>query len=375
MRLTHLHLVQFRNIAAADLVFPGRLNLFTGSNGQGKTNLIEAIAYTSLLRSFRTTDRDAVIQEGRSFFHLQASFEDQDMPCELAIHQGDGGRTVRLDGKPLPSARRHHRQFPVVLLTPQDIDLASGVPATRREWFDRTLSLLKENYGDTLTRYQRALTQRNRELREGRDPSPWDEILAHSGVRLTNGRLSFLEAIRRHFQVGFERFFPEGRLRGDVRLMIRHLEERAVSPMAESEFIDNLHRHNDRDRATGQTHFGPHRDDFLFLMGSQPLKHYGSQGQTRLYIYALTWTLQAYLARELGRRPIALVDDIFSDLDGERTKLLFDGLREASQVFVASANENLVGQYLGDFHRHEVCQGQVSTAPRPEEMAISPEGL
>jgi len=365
VRLSSLHLVHFRSYASCDLAFPARYNLFTGANGQGKTNLIEAIYYCSALRSFRAHDAQDCIQHGRPFFHLQAEWEDDAVRHDLAIHHAPSGRTIRLDQKPLPSARRHARRFPVLFLSPQDTALAWGAPALRRDWFDRLLSLMKDSYGETLASYEKTLRQRNRELKQGGTGELWNGPLAEAGCRLVNARRSFLAAVRTRFQAAFHRFFEPGEAVGDLAYLIRHDEDRGPEPLDEARFLERLASCAARDRATATTGFGPHKDDFAFLLGDRPVREHASQGQTRLFVYALQWTVHEYLARALGRRPILLVDDIFSDLDEKRTQLLFEGLREAPQVFIASANEVLVRAWLGDYERFEIRGGSAQAMARP----------
>ncbi|MBL8991729.1 MAG: DNA replication and repair protein RecF, partial [Spirochaetia bacterium] len=281
MKLLSLHLVHFRNYPSLDLSFSAPRNLIQGSNGQGKTNLLEAIYYCSRFTSFRTRDGRDLLENERPFFHIQAEYESGDLLHDLNIHFAEGEKTVRLDHKALPSQRRHFRDFPVFFFSHQDLDLALGPPVGRREYFDSALELVSEPYGETLRAYARALAQRNAELRSGSHSGVWDEALAHHGLRIIKARLSFLTAIGSHFEKIYQRFFDGKGLEGTIGYLHRQkfspTLEGLTPPDAET-YLQNLLTYLPADLKTRTTHYGPHKDDFGFYFGGHPLKSQASQG-------------------------------------------------------------------------------------------------
>ncbi len=363
MKLLSLHLVHFRNYPSLDLTFGAARNLISGSNGQGKTNLLEAIYYCSHFNSFRTRSGEDLLENGRPFFHIQAEYESIDMRHDLDIHFAEGKKIIRQDHKALPSQRRHFRNFPVFFFSHQDLDLALGPPVGRRDYFDSALALVSEPYGDTLRAYARALAQRNAELRSGSHSGIWDEALAHHGLRIIKARLSFLTAIRGHFERIYQRFFSGKGLEASIGYLHRQKSipgMESATPADVDAYLENLLTYLSADLKTRTTHYGPHKDDFGFFFGGKSVRAQASQGQTRLFVYALKWTVWEYLSKVLGKKAVLLLDDVFADLDPERTALLFDLLRDAPQVFLASANQSILKDHTSDYDTFDVQHGSVT---------------
>jgi len=368
VRITRLILSNFRNYAAQQCVFNSGRALFTGKNGQGKTNLLEAIYLCFALKSFRTSDFRRLIMDGSAACSVSAEIEYGGLPHTLSIQRSRTEYTCMLDGKNLKNKKSYIRMGMPVVLSNADILISTGPPALRREFFDFTLSLISEKYYSALMSYKKQMKQRNAELKAGRSPLHWNGGLARSGTILINARLSFLRALKPFLREAHSRLqgtdTPEADIvytifppRGCAELNIISKVKKRAEQISEQEYLDLLEKSKLADSIIKTTGFGAHRDDFSFFLDTKNIIHYASQGQCRIFIYAVKLAVSSFLEKSLKKQSVLIVDDIFADLDEEKIKNFFSFTGDHSQMFLACANGQLLPKGLAGFTEYRISGG------------------
>jgi DNA replication and repair protein RecF len=330
MRAARLVARGFRNLADTELAFPATGVALIGANGQGKTNLLEALAYPVLFRSLRgARDRD-VARFGGPGFHLGLG-RDDGLTIEVTWHAADGRKSVLVGETSEPRLTGALGHWLAVAFLPTDMALIEGGAAERRRWVDRLLSLADPTYLSALLRYRAAVAQRGAALRRGDTASAaaFDGALARSGAQVVAGRHRWVETAGPAWRAELERLgepLDVGlRYRGDGSL---------GDPAAWSE---RLAGSRERDLSRGQTHVGPHRDDLALDLGGHPLRRFGSTGQQRTAAIGLRLLEHATLRAARSTAPAVLVDDVFAELDAVRQRRLAIRLGELGAQLVVTA--------------------------------------
>ncbi len=335
MRLTRIAARGFRNLADLDLVVPAEGAVLLGANGQGKTSLLEAIAYPVLFRSFRTSLEAEVVRFGEVGFQVTLDFQQGGRARTVRAEYRVAGRKRRqeLDGAPVPRLTDIAGQWLAVVFAPEDVRLASGPASSRRLYLDRTLALSDREYLRCLSRYRQALAQRNAALKQGRADlaAVFDLPLAATGSAVVARRLAWVEQAREPFT----RLLIElGETTGEGTL-----EYQGSADLADAgAWPERLQRVAPRDSALRMTTIGPHRDELLLRLGSRPLREFGSTGQHRSAAIALKLLERDTIARATGRTPALLLDDVFAELDRPRQERLAQRLfgGAPAQVFLSA---------------------------------------
>ncbi|MCG8555153.1 MAG: DNA replication and repair protein RecF, partial [Proteobacteria bacterium] len=335
---------------------PG-FNLFCGDNGQGKSNLLEAVDYVACLRSFRGAGTADLIQRGRECATLAMSVQDNGPPrTQRVLLQRAHGRRLSVDGKRPRSRSAYFKGCQAVLFHPGDNQLVLGSPEGRRAFLDRILEQIDPTYASALTTYQRALRSRNRLLRQPPAARPavqsYDPLLASAGAVLGASRALLVEALGAALEPSFRQISGDG-----LAISARYLPR--VEPRVEL-LARALAEDFDKDTARGFTGRGPHADELELRLNDEPARHHASQGQQRTIVLALKLAELRYFETCTGRRPLLLLDDVSSELDPIRSQRFFGLLRElAGQVFVTTTRREYV--QLGAEHRvYHVDAGVVS---------------
>jgi DNA replication and repair protein RecF len=301
-----------------------------GINAQGKTNLLEAIYYPVLFRSFRGAPDQQIIGAAPGF-HVEVSLEGAGAQTVATTFLARKKR-ITVDGEEIERLADAVGTWLGVAFLPADLALASGPAAVRRQYLDRLLSLGSRQYLRTLSRYRAALAQRNSALRQGQVElaRAFDAPLAAGGAELLRARLDWVSGAAVQFAAEFDCLGERGRAglhyRGGSELADRTAWDRALDQALAD------------DRARGLTTIGPHRDDLILEIGSRRLRDYGSTGQQRSAAVALKLIEISALREARGTEPALLLDDVFAELDRERqTRLALRLLgSEDRQVFVTS---------------------------------------
>ncbi|MGJ3241577.1 MAG: DNA replication/repair protein RecF [Opitutales bacterium] len=325
MYLQAVRLRHFRNIGEAFLRFSGEHQFFVGPNGQGKSNLLEAIAFLTALRSFRTRKRTFLIREGQPAAEMAFSLEHEIQgETEIVMRLGKRGLDVDVDGEPQRRFGDYIGVFPTVVLASQDIQVLRGAPGARRRFFDLLFAATRPEYYAALTAYHRTLKERNALLRAEK-PSPdavlkaFDQQLAEAGARLVRERRRSLADLREPFHRAYCAFADAAE---SPRLDCR---ERLAETDAGA-YHERLMTNRRRDRAAETTLLGPHRDDYTFGLQEREAREFASDGQQRALVVALRLAEADLFRARQAVRPLLLADDILGELDPGRRRRFWEAV-------------------------------------------------
>lgn len=348
MRLTTLHTIDFKNYPELKLEFNAQVNCFVGLNGVGKTNLLDAIHYLSMCKSYFNPVDSQNVRHEQSFFMLRGDFElkDENERIDVAVQRGQKKKVSR-NKKSYERFSEHIGRFPVVMVTPNDAELILGGSETRRRFLDVVISQYDRIYLDHLIRYNKALQQRNALLKDmaraGRiDPAalePWDLQLSEHGKVVHAARKDLLLELEPVFNANYKD------ISGARETVSLSYESHLFDGEMEGLLRDSL----ERDRHALYTTKGVHKDDLVFKIGEQPIKKFGSQGQQKSYLLALKLAQFHLLTERTGTRPILLLDDIFDKIDEQRVKALLQAVNEEQfgQVFITDTHPERMEEVLG----------------------------
>lgn len=336
MKISALVLSGVRNLAPLTLEPRERFNVFVGDNGQGKTNLLEAVFAVATLRSFRTSRMSDLVAFGHDHANLGARVDKDGLTRVYEVELGQGSRKVRLDGKHPRPLSRYFGGFNVVVFTPEDLGLPRGSPGDRRRFLDRSVFNLHPSYLALAGDYEKVLKQRNSVLRSERPDltmlEVYDEQLAELGVSVAQTRVAFLDAIRPALATSFAAITRTG-----LQASARYVSQTAGGSAAQ--MVQALRESRPRDLATQATHVGPHRDDLAFELDGRDAGSFASQGQLRAIMLAWKTAELATITRAHHDPPLLLLDDVSSELDSTRNAYLFEHLAAASgQCFITTTH-------------------------------------
>ena len=330
VRLTRLSFSGFRAHRDTSIETSPGVNVLTGSNGAGKTNVLEALSFLCLGKSFLGAPDATVLQRGASHFVVEAEFDGETRPnvkARLAMVPGEGKRAF-INGAPLDRLSALVGRVPVVILSPDDRDLTAGGPAERRRLMDATLSQAYPVYLDDLLKYRRALKQKNallQQLRRGSAVAPgttdaWDEELALLGGRLVERRRGFLDGFAGLLDQAHELLGSPG-----AKPDLEYQPSSGTTNVADTESIRReLARTRRHSVSLGRTLVGPHLDEVVFRLDGYDLRPYGSQGQHRTYALAVRVAQALFLRERTEESPILLLDDVFGPLDPDRSRVVLE---------------------------------------------------
>lgn len=346
MRLTEIGLAHFRNLATASLEVPSAGAILVGTNGQGKTNFLEALHYLALFRSFRGAPHTDAIAFDADHFRVEAGVVYGDGRSRtVAVAADRHTRRVAVDGHEASRAAAAIGTVVAVLFTPGDLTIVTGPPGGRRRHLDLMLAVASRRYGHALQEYDRVLRQRNGLLRgpargTGAMLEPWDVALVAAGTPIVVARAALIRRLAARFADVGEGIAGAGERNGfDLAYCpsVPVASEEAEDPASvETTWREALDAHRDRDRAWGWTTVGSHRDDVVVRLAGRSLARFGSQGEQRTAAIALRLLEAEILEADTGHRPILLLDDVFSELDAERAERLAERLGDRHQRFVTS---------------------------------------
>jgi DNA replication and repair protein RecF len=361
VHLTRLALTDFRSYAAADLVLAPGVSTFTGPNGQGKTNLVEAAAFVAMFASHRVATDAPLIRHGaqRAILRAGVTSTERDSLVEIEINQGKANR-VRLNRVPLPRPRDALGTLRCVMFAPEDLTVVKGDPDQRRRYLDDLLVAGRPRFAGIRADYERVLKQRTALLKSARAMAAsgnapralevWDDHLVAKGAELTAGRLELTAALRPLVAKAYAAVSGEDLAAGIAYRQAsggRDGGSRAVpgaedaEPPADREVLagglrEALARVRRAELERGVCLVGPHRDELELRIGDLPARGYASHGES--WSLALALRLAAYdLLRSGGEDPVLILDDVFAELDAGRRERLAVLVRGAEQVLVTAA--------------------------------------
>ena len=360
MLLNSLALTNFKNIAEAHLDFSPKINCFLGNNGMGKSNLLDAIYFMSFSKSFTGVPDSLLIREGEDFAMAKGKYERSGVDEELTLGLAKGRRkSLKRSGKEYGRLSEHIGLFPLVLAAPADIDLVRGTSEERRRWMDMVISQGDRRYLDALIRYNAALEQRNKLLRD----SISDKGLYEAVEMQMDMAASYIHPVRerwiRELQQLFNRFYTDIAGQGCETVLLG-FEGSLEGGITLTQTLDDARA---RDVAVRHTTVGPHRDDISMTLNGMPMKRTASQGQCKTFTTALRFAQYEFLHRVSGMRPLLLLDDIFDKLDAERVERIMAMVTgdDFGQIFITDTNrahlDEIVSRTTGTYGMWNVDNG------------------
>ncbi len=339
--LKSLNILNYRNIREASLEFSAKLNCFVGLNGQGKTNVLDAIYLLSFTKSAYTSQDSLNITHGEEMAMVQGVYDDFTISCGL---RRGVKKQFRKDKKDYPRLLDHIGLIPLVMVCPADHQLIEEGSDERRRFMDVVIGQRNRKYLDCLANYNALLKQRNALLKQYADaPTPPDDLLEVLEWQMVEPAEYIFKA-RTNFFTEFEPYFQE------VYKVISGSAEipalKYISQLQNRELREAYIKTRQRDLILGWTSQGPHKDDLDMRLGEWPLKQVGSQGQQRTFVLAMKLAQALYLADSTGEAPILLLDDIFDRLDSERVERIVAMVQgeQFGQIFITDTDR----QHLSD---------------------------
>lgn len=339
MYLKEIKLRNFKNYTSSDFSFSPKLNAFVGRNGIGKTNLLDAIHYLALTKSYLNYSDSQNVNFDSDFFTLEGSFFKNGSLDQIFISvQRDKGKTVKRNSKTYDRISDHIGLYPLVMISPYDLDLIKEGSEVRRKFLDNIISQSDKEYLSSLMRYNRVLIQRNTLLKYFFQNRTFDPV----SIEIYDAELIPLgEYIHQKRKQLMTEFVPVFR---DYYRLISNQDEpvdiKYSSLLEENSFAELLKSGLANDRSAQYTTRGTHKDELEFGIKGYPIKKFGSQGQQKSFLIALRLTQFELIRKNLGFTPLLLLDDIFDKLDESRVRQLVGLVNEErfGQIFISDTH-------------------------------------
>ena len=338
MYIKSLKLKNFRNYDEEKIEFCPQKNIIYGSNGQGKTNIIEALYFLQSGRSYRCTKEKEIIKFGEEYARIEAEFIKNEIKNNALFFISDK-KSVKLNGVNIDRLSEIIGNINIVIFTPDHLNLIKEGPSVRRNFLDSFISQLKKSYFKNLVSYYKVLKQRNNILKKKNKDmlstiSVWDEKLAELSVSICEMRRNIIEKINEKIN---------SVTNADEKLNLVYLPSIKGDFKDRKNIIKQLNENIERDMEYGMTMTGPHRDDFEIYLDGNNIKKYGSQGQQRSCVLKLKLCECEIIKEKTGEMPPILLDDILSELDEERRHLFIENIKDTQVIITCTDKEFLKG--------------------------------
>jgi DNA replication and repair protein RecF len=339
--ITNLNLTNYRSYSILDLTLDPGVSIFVGKNGEGKTNIAEAVLYLTFLSSHRATGNTPLIKLGNQSAYIRAKvkYPEREILVELEINIDKANR-AKVNQNQVRSQKEIFGIVQTIYFSPEDLDIVRGDPGERRRFIDQLLTLRSPRIAGVISDYERAVKQRNSLLktRASSDAlNPWDKQVAELGGEIITLRMLALNDLKPIFNQVYKDI-------SDTKpaeiIYKSSIENPSLSQSENSEKImERLVNNRGAELDRGLTLTGPHRDDLLLILGDHAVKGYASHGES--WSIALSLKLATYnLLKSDGLSPILILDDVFSELDEERRERLAEIAKSAQQTIITVAVEN-----------------------------------
>ena len=346
--LKNISILNYKNISEAKLDFSKKFNCFIGNNGEGKTNLLDAVYYLSFCHSMFSNVDSLLMKHDTDFFMIQGEYLHDDGETEeeiFASMKRGSKKQFKRNKKNYKRLSEHIGIVPLIIVSPDDATLISGGSEERRKLLDIVISQYDNSYINALNRYNKALQQRNALLKmEDQEPDPtlmdlWEEEMAREGEYIYEQRNKFVE----QFIPVFNRVYQS--ISGNKEeVTLRYISHCQRGPL-----LDVIRRDRMKDRAVGYSLHGIHRDDLEMMIDGYPMKREGSQGQNKTYVISLKLAQFDFLSKTTNATtPLLLLDDIFDKLDALRVKSIVKLVSSDTygQIFITDTNRDHLDQIL-----------------------------
>lgn len=364
MILNKLSIINYKNITQADLVFSPKINCFVGGNGEGKTNILDAIYFLSLTKSATGTLDSLNIKHNETTMMLSANYDvngnEENISGSIQIKQK---KIFRRNQKAYKRLSEHIGLLPLVLVSPSDSILILGGSEERRRFMDLVISQYTPAYMEWLSHYNKALQQRNALLKQDDSAPPIEILDAYEQMMASYGELIYHERDKyiRELVPIFQKYY--NRISGNREPV--HLQY--VSHGARGPLYETIRAGRNRDLAVGYSLHGIHKDDLEMTLGGYNIRKEASQGQSKTYLISLKLAQLDFLEHTgSNTRPILLLDDIFDKLDSQRVKNIIDmvGKNDFGQIFITDTNrehmDHILAHHADDYKLFHVKSGNIT---------------
>ena len=332
-----LELHHFRNYSHVEVAFSPELNFIQGNNGQGKTNIVEALYYLCNLDSFRTRKILPLLQNQQEFALLKSSIERKNVLYAIQINLSKKGKKVLLNQKHSRKTSEHILSFISIAFTPEDVNLFRSIPNERRRFFDRTLSFVDSSYFFDMQELNQILAQKNALLKRkniGQLPI-WNELLSKISQKVGKQRHAFVVAINRHLTGYFRKMTG----RSEKLLLTYQPSFGEETYHNQQQMNEALQRIMERELNYGHTLLGPHRDDYRLFLDNKGDRDFFSQGELRITNLSLKMSINQLLSERYSFYPVLIFDDLFSELDPKVNGKVLQFFSELkNQIFITSTD-------------------------------------
>jgi DNA replication and repair protein RecF len=347
--LEKLILNNYRNYASLSRDFTAQINILTGANAQGKTNLLEAIYYLAIGRAYRSVRDTQLIKWDQPFFKINAEIKNKMGQCTIDVFFGTEQKLVkniRVNGLKIRKMADFLGNLTAVLFAPEDLNIVKGSPGERRSLLDNDIAQVSMGYYGKLQQYQRLLQQRNHLLKKinGRkkglaELEIWDLQLLNLSEQIIQKRLQVLEKLTPLTRL-MQRKLTEGKENLEFKYLFNRKNELKIGNELREILLNEMEKVKKEELIRGITLWGPHRDDLLITLNGLNLKYYGSQGQHRTAVLAIKLAELEFFKSETGEYPLLLLDDVLSELDQERREHLLKIIQEKDiQCFITTTED------------------------------------
>ncbi len=354
MECNCIRITDFRNIQNADITFDHGVNILVGENAQGKTNLLEAISFSSLGKSFRTSHDEEMIRFGADVATVSMDFTDSQRAQNITIRLMNGKRKhIEQNHVKISRVSDIVGAFRTVLFTPEHLSLIKEGPGERRNYLDIALSQLYPVYLKSLQRYNQILKQRNQLIRAAETDRRtfdstvefWSVQLAHEAAVIAKYRYRYLTRAAAHIDRCFHEMMegsevPRALYVGSSKQEIDSYDDLETT---EKVYCELLMSHHDREIGAGSTLWGIHKDDIEILLNDKPARQFASQGQQRSLALAMKLAEGEVCASVCGEKPVFLFDDVFSELDKTRRAYLSGKIRDRQVIITTCEPSGSIG--------------------------------
>ncbi len=349
MTVTELHVKDYRNAKERSIALCPERNAFVGANARGKTNLLEAVYFAGVGKSFRTPrDRELINSEASRAYICVTADKDTGAETVQIIIDRTVNKRVAINNVPITRMSELMGVCPVVLFCPDGLKIVKDAPADRRRFMDISLCQISKAYFSALMQYDKILASRNKLLKSGgandNTLAPWDELLADVGAKIVKTRRGFISKLS---PIAAERhaFLSDGR----ETLVLEYEGEKGEK--GETDSVDGIKAalakkyvsDRESDLRLKYTHTGPHKDDIKISVNGVDLRAFGSQGQQRTAALAMKLAEMKLLESAIGTSPVLLLDDVFSELDAVRRKKLLSALDGFQSIITATDKADFDG--------------------------------
>ena len=341
MRIDEISLQNYRNYERINLKFNKNINIIIGDNAKGKTNILEAIYFLSITKSYRTNEDINLINHGKSFFKVKAKIHDQRLVKKIEI-DFTSKKKIFLNGKEVKKLSDYIGNFNVIMISPEDIEVIKGSPQIRRNLLNIELSQISKEYIEVYNEYNKILKMRNDYLKILQTNGIADfryldiitDKLVERAIFIYQSRKKMIDFINNKISDIYNNIISIDGLNikyvPNIDLVDYDLE------ILRNKIKHTFYKNRQKEIALGMTVYGPHRDDFEFYIGKDNLKYFGSQGQQKLAVIAFKLSFFKIVEEKLTKTPVLLLDDVFSELDKKRKNKLIEYINDAGQVIITT---------------------------------------